>query len=594
MVITIVTESEMYRPTNFCLLTLIVFLLPHGLCESALAQHEIPDTTAGKCLTKLLDAINGDDEEARNTFLHDGFAKNDAETLKKRMLQTKMVRSQLGKLSVKKIVKSSAEKITALCTSDSAPNILLSIQLSEESPKKIGSISLEMGEAEDSLVAEPLDDNAKSTVIKSLARELRAKYVFPDVGEEMAKTIEKSLSDEKYAKYVDAVEFASDLTDELRKICKDKHLLVRAGIPRRINSRPGRRPADNHGFVKAEILPGGIGYLKFNFFSGDPDAKKTASAAMNFLSNSETLIFDLRENGGGDPVMIAYLTSYLFDEPTHLNSFYNRPTDTTTESWTLKDVPGKKFSPETQVYVLTSNYTFSGAEEFSYNLQNLKRGTIVGETTGGGAHPIMPVTLAGRMNVSMPFARAINPITNTNWEGVGVKPHVEVASDQALEKAIELSKKKKAELASQVAQSKKETKTSNVDIASLARKASALMANESFVEAAKAFEKVTELDPDRGDAWFGYGYCLHMSGQLDEAIVAHKKAAKYPEFEGIATYNLACALSMQNKLNQSLDALEKAISSGFGDLNQIQGDSDLGNVRENERYKKLIEQLKDK
>ena len=114
---------------------------------------------------------------------------------------------------------------------------------------------------------------------------------------------------------------------------------------------------------------------------------------MNFLGHSNALIFDLRQNGGGSPEMIAYLSSYLFEEPVHLNSFYNRPTETTTETWTQKEVPGKKFSPETQIFVLTSSNTFSGAEEFSYNLKNLKRGTIVGETTGGGAHPVMPVVL---------------------------------------------------------------------------------------------------------------------------------------------------------------------------------------------------------
>ena len=62
--------------------------------------------------------------------------------------------------------------------------------------------------------------------------------------------------------------------------------------------------------------------------------------------------------------------------------------------------------PDVPVYVLTSNKTFSAAEEFTYNLKNLKRATIIGETTGGGAHPggVMPV--AERFNMFVPTGRA--------------------------------------------------------------------------------------------------------------------------------------------------------------------------------------------
>ena len=213
--------------------------------------------------------------------------------------------------------------------------------------------------------------------------------------------------------------------------------------------------------------------------------------------------------------MICYLSSYLFEEPVHLNSFYNRPTDTTTESWTQAEVPGKKFSSETEVFVLTSSHTFSGAEEFSYNLKNMKRGTIVGETTGGGAHPVMPVIVSDRLHITMPFARAINPITETNWEGVGVKPDVEVDSDMALDKAIELANKRFAETSDKMSKQEEKTESSTIDVEELTRKAADLMAGESFEAAAQAFEKVTKAAPDQGRAWFNYGYCLHACGQLD-------------------------------------------------------------------------------
>jgi C-terminal processing protease CtpA/Prc len=82
--------------------------------------------------------------------------------------------------------------------------------------------------------------------------------------------------------------------------------------------------------------------------------------------------------------------------------------------------------------VLTSKRTFSGAEEFTYNLKNLKRATIIGETTGGGAHPGGVFRASEHFGVFVPTGRAINPITKTNWEGTGVTPDVAVPADQAL------------------------------------------------------------------------------------------------------------------------------------------------------------------
>ena len=133
--------------------------------------------------------------------------------------------------------------------------------------------------------------------------------------------------------------------------------------------------------------------------------------------------------------MIQLITSYLYDEePVHLNNFYYRPTDSHTQTWTLPHVSGKR-NPDALVYVLTSQRTFSAAEEFSYNLKNLERATLVGETTGGGAHPGGHRIATDRFAVWLPNGRAINPISNTNWEGTGVTPHIEVEQQQAFNTA---------------------------------------------------------------------------------------------------------------------------------------------------------------
>jgi C-terminal processing protease CtpA/Prc len=154
------------------------------------------------------------------------------------------------------------------------------------------------------------------------------------------------------------------------------------------------------------------------------------------------LIIDLRDNGGGRPDMVAYLSSYLFDSRTHLNDLWTRRTDKTEEFWTRDTIPGRRFGGVKPVYVLTSAQTFSGGEEFTYNLKNLKRATIVGETTGGGAHPVSGHRIDEHFRIDVPFARAINPITHTNWEGVGVTPDVVVPAKDALDTAQRLLREK--------------------------------------------------------------------------------------------------------------------------------------------------------
>lgn len=164
----------------------------------------------------------------------------------------------------------------------------------------------------------------------------------------------------------------------------------------------------------------------------------TATAAMNFLGNADAIIFDLRDNLGGDPKMVAFLATYLFAGPTHLSDLYDRKKDTTTQYWTLPFVPGKTMAGK-PIFVLTSKRTFSGGEEFSYDLKVLKRATIVGETTGGGAHPVAAHRIDDHFIIGVPFARAVNPTTNTNWEGVGVEPDVKVPAEEALDVAKKMA-----------------------------------------------------------------------------------------------------------------------------------------------------------
>ncbi len=296
----------------------------------------------------------------------------------------------------------------------------------------------------------PLTSQERQTVLDSIASKLDQNYVFPKMATQMIESLRSKQQKGKYQKVRDPQEFASLLTADLQAVSKDKHLRVSFEPQQIAEQQQTVTPEDsiaylnryiaslkrnNFGFKELKILEGNIGYLDLRGFSNVEYGGETAVSAMNFLSNTDAIIIDLRNNGGGSPAMIQLITSYLFhSDPVHLNNFYWRPSDANSQTWTLPHVPGQR-SPDTPVYVLTSPSTFSAAEEFSYNLKNLERATLVGKTTGGGAHPGGAVTATDRFTIWVPTGRAINPITNTNWEGTGVSPHIEVPVQEALEVA---------------------------------------------------------------------------------------------------------------------------------------------------------------
>ena len=285
----------------------------------------------------------------------------------------------------------------------------------------------------------------RAAIIDDVTAALNETYVFPETAKKMEELVRRQLKSGAYDRLGTMDAFTQKLTEDLRSVSHDLHLGVvwdpepppgEAGGPppeqqqARFEARLRR---DNYCFRKVERLTGNVGYLKLDCFAQAELGGGTAVAAMGFLAGSDALIFDLRDNGGGNPSMIQLITSYLMPgEPTHLNSFYIRKGDKTEQFWTQAWVPGTRMT-DVPVFVLTSGRTFSGAEEFTYNLKNLKRATIVGETTGGGAHPVDLHRVKGYpVSMRLPFGRAINPISGTNWEGTGVEPDVKVSAADAL------------------------------------------------------------------------------------------------------------------------------------------------------------------
>jgi C-terminal processing protease CtpA/Prc len=290
-----------------------------------------------------------------------------------------------------------------------------------------------------------IDAATRTQVIDTILKRLNDSYVFPEVAKKMEQSIRERVSKQEYDQITSAKQFATKLTTDLQAVSNDKHLRVRYSYQAIPERGPQREPSAaereqrlreltwmNHGFAKVERLPGNIGYLEFYNFMDEALGADTVAAAMNFINGTDALIIDMRQNGGGNPAMVALVCSYLFGpEPVHLNDLYWREGNRTDEFWTRKEVSGKRYLNK-DVYVLTSKRTFSGAEEFTYNLKNLKRATIIGETTGGGAHPGGGFRISEHFGMFVPTGRAISPITKTNWEGTGVTPDVAVPADQAL------------------------------------------------------------------------------------------------------------------------------------------------------------------
>ncbi|MFN3651871.1 MAG: S41 family peptidase [Armatimonadota bacterium] len=304
----------------------------------------------------------------------------------------------------------------------------------------------------------PLDAAARARAIDGVLLRLREGYVFPEVAEKMEKSVRERAANGAYDK-LDGPGLAQALTADLRAVSNDKH--VRVGYSAEVLPPEPERPdsltpemaeelrkqmaRDNFGLEKLDILKGNVGYLSFRLLAPPEVAAETYAAAMTYLTNTDALIIDLRRCGGSiSPDAIPMLCTYFFEKPTHLNDIYWRPENTMRQFWTWAHVPGKRYLGK-PIYILTSPATFSGAEELAYDLQNLKRAVVVGETTGGGANPGGDRRADDHFTVWVPVGRAINPISKTNWEGVGVKPDVEVPVAAALHRAHTLALRKVVE-----------------------------------------------------------------------------------------------------------------------------------------------------
>jgi hypothetical protein len=439
------TSAPTNPPKSQTLFLFGIFVLLLLCLGHAFAQATIPDTPAGKVLHAWLDAFNSGERAKIEAYVKTFDPKQSADM----MLS---FHNQTGGFDLLAIESSEPKLIKFRVKDKATPTVGIgSLQLNDAQPPTVENFSVRVIPPGAVVENIKLDAAARQRVLDGIESNLKESYVYPDTAKKMNDDLHDRQKRGEFDAVTDGDVFAALLTKDLQAVSHDKHLHVNYSPyklpPDNNNDEPSpeekemrRKQAEraNCGFVKAEILSGNIGYLKFNFFANPEFCAPTAIAAMNFLSHVNAIIFDLRDNGGGDPDMIALISTYLFKRPTHLNDLYNRKEDKTTQHWTLPYVPGNRL-PDAPAFVLTSKMTFSGAEEFSYNLKNLKRATIVGETTGGGAHPVSGHRIDDHFTIGVPFARAVNPVSKTNWEGTGVTPDVSATSSEALNVAEKLA-----------------------------------------------------------------------------------------------------------------------------------------------------------
>jgi hypothetical protein len=294
-----------------------------------------------------------------------------------------------------------------------------------------------------------LDSAARQRVIDEAVRNLKEHYFDRDVAQKIADALlvhEKNGDDNAMT---DPAAFAELLTRQMRDVSHDMHLELiysrdrlpdhpGAPSPERAASYRKALEQENCTFESVKILPHNIGYLKLNSFPDVSVCQAKAVSAMASLNGADALIFDLRDNRGGAPEMVMLIAAYLFDHPEYMYSPRESPTE---RSWTRSPVAGNRLANK-PVYVLTSGTTWSAAEQFSYDLKMLKRATLVGEKTRGGAHAGVFYRVDDHFGMGIPEVKAVNPFAKADWEGVGVEPQVKVKAADALETAQKLAETK--------------------------------------------------------------------------------------------------------------------------------------------------------
>lgn len=434
----------------------------------------------------------------------------------------------------------------------------------------------------------PLSDDYKKETIEKLSLLIQDFYIYPDVAKKTGEHLYKQYEAGYFDQCKDNETFATILTASVQSVNKDKHMKIMSNAPyiapeNSLEAKAAHRMGQinhyrsiNHGFRELKMLEGNVAYLDLRMFAPMDRAKEMVDAYMKLLSLSDAVIIDLTHNGGGDPSMVQYLCSYFFDKKLHLNSLYYREGDRTQEYWTLEEVGGKKLV-EIPLFIMIGEETFSGAEEFAYNMQTQKRATLIGQTSAGGANPGGTRGINEHLSVFIPTGRAINPITNTNWEGVGVQPEIQTKKEETFEqvcilaqKASDLLRKSKLETYIQLQQN-------------LHQHLEHYKQGESEMNISTSIKNL--VDSGLFGEWdintFGYQYLMEMNKPKIGLCILKSNTLHFPKSPNVFD-SYGEALKINGDLTSALESYQKAV-----DLATENNDQNLT------YYKEALHKIKD-
>ncbi|XP_026771505.3 retinol-binding protein 3 [Pangasianodon hypophthalmus] len=291
-------------------------------------------------------------------------------------------------------------------------------------------------------------------LITDLAKVLTDNYCSPEILSGMEEVIGIATSNTEILSIQDPSILASMLTDGVRSTIGDPRVKVTydpdyvpAAPPGIHDIPPEQLAAVVKGTVNVEVLENDIAYLKIQHIIGEEIAQKIGPLLLQHVWDkvlpTSAMILDLRYAVSGELSGIPYIVSYYTDaEPLiHIDSVYDRPSNSTTELWSMPTLLGKRYGSSKPLIILTSKNTVGIAEDVVYCLKNLKRATVVGENTAGGSVKIDKIKLGNTdFYVSLPVAKSTNPITGKSWEVKGVAPDVEVNAEDAIDAAVAIIK----------------------------------------------------------------------------------------------------------------------------------------------------------
>lgn len=277
-----------------------------------------------------------------------------------------------------------------------------------------------------------------------ISKKIKDNYLSADAAAEIDSLISSAVKSGKFNNLSDE-EFAAALTTYLRSISKDKHFYVKylkdyRPETNKVNDKKQQEldnisnSLENFGFEDVRRLEGNVGYINFKGFAEPKSSETALASAMNFVSNTNSLIIDLRENRGGDNGMLLQFCSYFFNTKANVYQTYFRNKGKNVENWTQAKVKGQKYLNK-DIYFLTSGKTFSAAEGLAFILQNYKLAKVVGEQTGGAANPVEPFIISNKYLLLIPVGKVTTALTKTNWEQIGVTPDEKIKAENALTKA---------------------------------------------------------------------------------------------------------------------------------------------------------------